>query len=46
MYTVVVLAYFVSRQNNIFYLTKLTLAAITCMWSVIDKGNGGGAMVR
>ena len=40
MYTAAVLTYFVFGQNNICYLTKLTLAAITCIWSVIDEGMG------
>jgi len=40
MYTAAFLAYFVFGQNNICYLTKLTLAAISCMWSVIDEGMG------
>ena len=40
MYTAATLAYFVFGQNNISYLTKLKLAAITGMYSVIDKGMG------
>jgi len=40
MYTAAVLAYFFFGQNNICYLAKLTLAAIACMWSVIEEGMG------
>jgi len=42
MYTAAVLVYFVFGQKNIFYLTKLTLAAIACKWSVIAEGMGAG----
>ena len=40
MYAAAFLAYFVFGQNNICYLTKLTLVVITCMWSVMDEGMG------
>lgn len=39
-YTADVLVYFVFGQSDICYLTKLTLPAITCTWSVIDEGMG------
>jgi hypothetical protein len=35
IYTAAVLAYFVFGQSNICYSAKLTLAAITCTWSLI-----------